>query len=336
MDPNIENQDRFYRRGLVLGLTMAEIMVLTLFALLLALAAAMAKKDAIIKDYSQLRETFAAIVAGDKSGMTATDVLKAIQRQKTEIADLHAEVDRLRDYEQKAKLAEDVFQELRRGGIDKPDTPEGIRSLGDKLKIAREAMNTAKAAGANLSEGDVADRLRLANTVMEAAKTRDGAKPDPQRITELIKGAQDADRRYRDLLGQNKNLEGQLNSLTAGKGGQLPPCWASADTGKAEYIFDVTINSTGLIVSSNAAKPEMQYRAAQYAELPISMIQFDKELSESEFRQETDAIRRWGDGQEQQCRFFVRLIDATKPDEKATFKRLMLTTGEGFYYWLVR
>lgn len=78
----------------------------------------------------------------------------------------------------------------------------------------------------------------------------------------------------------------------------------------------------------------MQYRSAQYAELPISMIHFDTELSESEFRQETEAVRRWGDEQEQKCRFFVRLIDATKPNEKATFKRLMLTTEDSFYIWL--
>ncbi len=312
---------------------MAEIMVLMLFALLLALAAAMAKKESIIRDYYQLRETFSEIMAGNKSDMTAEDVLNEIQRQKTEIANLHAEVDRQHDIEQKTKLAEDVFQELRRGGVESPETPEGIRDLGDKLKIAREVISAAKATGTNASPKDVADRLELANTVIEAAKGKDSAKPDPEHVTEIFKNAQEADRRYHDLLGQNRNLQSQL--LAAGKGTELPPCWASAETGKPEYIFDVTINSTGLIISSNAARPEMQYRAAQYAELPISMIQFDMELSESNFRQETEAIRRWGDEQEQRCRFFVRLIDATRPDEKATFKHLMLTTGESFYYWLV-
>lgn len=42
-------QDKPYRRGLVLGLTLAEIMVLLIFVLLMALSAALANRDRIIK-----------------------------------------------------------------------------------------------------------------------------------------------------------------------------------------------------------------------------------------------------------------------------------------------
>lgn len=46
-------QDKSYRRGLVLGLTIAEIMILLIFVLLMALAAAMAKRDETIQALDQ-------------------------------------------------------------------------------------------------------------------------------------------------------------------------------------------------------------------------------------------------------------------------------------------
>ena len=42
-------QDRTYRRGLVLGLTMAEVMILLIFVLLMALAAALSKREKALK-----------------------------------------------------------------------------------------------------------------------------------------------------------------------------------------------------------------------------------------------------------------------------------------------
>ena len=45
MDADISAQDRFYRRGMVLGFTLAEIMVLIIFALLLATSWHLAAKD---------------------------------------------------------------------------------------------------------------------------------------------------------------------------------------------------------------------------------------------------------------------------------------------------
>jgi len=285
-------------------------MVLTVFALLLAVGATLAKRDAAIRDYHRLRETFAAILSDNPSDVTAADVLKEIERQKSEIAALRSELKGVRQYQEKAKLAEDVFQELRRGGVNRPDTPEGMTDLRNRLQIAKEAVAEAEKAGAS--------------------------PPSAASVAKLLRSARGADQRYKDLLGQNRNLEAQLSAATGGKGGELPPCWASPQTGKAEYIFDVTITSTGLIVSNNASQPEMAHRSEQYQELPISMIQFGTVLSPDVFRRETAPIRQWGDAQDQKCRFYVRLIDHTKPDEKAVFKRLMLTTGDSFYYYLVR
>jgi outer membrane protein OmpA-like peptidoglycan-associated protein len=50
MDANINTQQRFYRRGLVLGFTMAEITVMVIFALLLAVAALLKVREDKIRD----------------------------------------------------------------------------------------------------------------------------------------------------------------------------------------------------------------------------------------------------------------------------------------------
>src|SRR5262245_38997148 len=49
MDANINTQQRFYRRGLVLGLTMAEITVMVVFALLLSFAVLLKNREDKIK-----------------------------------------------------------------------------------------------------------------------------------------------------------------------------------------------------------------------------------------------------------------------------------------------
>lgn len=325
MDPNVQQHDRFYRRGLVLGITMAEVMVLILFALLLALAAALAKKDVLIREYRALRERFVTV--------SPDDVFRELGRQKQEIDKLSTENSRLTVYEQKAREAESVFQELRRSGISKPESAEGLKEIADKQRIANEAIEAAKKAGIEPNASDIANMLEIANAVM-AASGGSGTTPDTQQISQLLKDARTAEQRYRDTLGQNRYLAGQLAAATGGKG-QLPPCWPSAETGKAEYIFDVTITSTGMVIANNTSKPEMAHRADQYTNLPISMIHFNSEISPIEFRRQTQPIRQWGDEQEQKCKFYVRLIDQTKAEEKVLFKRLMLTTGENFYYWLV-
>ena len=48
---NVAAQESFYRRGLVLGFTMAEVVILIVFALLLTLAAIVVYKDGIIAEW---------------------------------------------------------------------------------------------------------------------------------------------------------------------------------------------------------------------------------------------------------------------------------------------
>jgi flagellar motor protein MotB len=113
-------QDGSYRRGLVLGLTMAEIMILLIFVLLMALGAALQRRD----------NTIDALNAGGGARL-----INALQNAYPE-----------------AKNSDDYFKELVRAIETRKEVEEagvdgGKRSLLADAKIGRDTREAAKAAG---------------------------------------------------------------------------------------------------------------------------------------------------------------------------------------------
>lgn len=103
----VRGQDNAYRRGLVLGLTMAEIMVLVLFLLLLALAASFAKYSASAKKLDEFESALRKAEI-EPNVTTVTDVIETIKRRKDE---LDAQRQRLRELAAKERDA-DRFREI--------------------------------------------------------------------------------------------------------------------------------------------------------------------------------------------------------------------------------
>lgn len=114
-------QDKSYRRGLVLGLTMAEVMILLIFVLLMALAAALQKRDDRIR-------------AMDDGG--ASRLVEAIQRA----------------YPQ-AKHSDDYFKELTRAiearqQLERVGPEGGRRQMLADAQVGRRVREAAAASGA--------------------------------------------------------------------------------------------------------------------------------------------------------------------------------------------
>ena len=136
-----------------------------------------------------------------------------------------------------------------------------------------------------------------------------------QRLASISSCASEKDR----LHGEVVNLEHKL--LSAGQGTQLPPCWTTPD-GKPEYIFNVTLTSTGLLVHDN------QYHHAEETQL-IGALPFDTEIDQQTFLHDSEGLYDWG--KSHQCGFFVRVFDATKPSEKAVYKERLQIVEAHFY-----
>jgi flagellar motor protein MotB len=147
-------QDKTYRRGLILGLTMAEVMILLIFVLLMALAAALANREE-------------RIVALDQGG--ASRLVEALQ---------HA-------YPQ-AHSGDDYFKELVRAidarrTIESSAPEEARQTLLADAEIGRQAREAAGAAGVRNPEEARRNLLtdaetgRRAREAAQAAGARDPA-----------------------------------------------------------------------------------------------------------------------------------------------------------------
>ena len=60
-------------------------------------------------------------------------------------------------------------------------------------------------------------------------------------------------------------------------------------------------------------------------------VQFNQPLTDSDFLDETRQFYDFGTKQHPECRFFVRVNDRTGPQDKSTFKELLLTVEQNFY-----
>jgi flagellar motor protein MotB len=113
-------QDKSYRRGLVLGLTIAEIMILLIFVLLMMLASALANREERIRLI-------------DKGG--ASRLVEELQRAYPA-----------------AKTQDDYFKELKRAidtrkAVEEAGSEKAGKDLIDDAAIGREARETAAQAG---------------------------------------------------------------------------------------------------------------------------------------------------------------------------------------------
>lgn len=148
-DAKVLSQDRAYRRGLVLGLTMAEIMVLILFALLLLLAAALGplkndivKKEDIINARDEriivLENLLGDILRGNRSGITIDDIVQQIKRQEGNIAKLQAEIERLKPYEDGGEALKTIVQEISRNAKEKPTTQQIVDRITQVAQLIKD------------------------------------------------------------------------------------------------------------------------------------------------------------------------------------------------------
>lgn len=112
-----------------------------------------------------------------------------------------------------------------------------------------------------------------------------------------------------------------------GQGTERPACWTDSETGRPQYIFDVALKSNSLLLRSN----DLPQRRGEQVTLPISAIKFDKNVRFQEFRQMTLALFTWGENEG--CRFFVRVFDVTELHEKGQYKLALGTVGEHSYYY---
>ena len=333
-----ELDDRSYRRGLILGLTMAEVMVLVLFALLLIWMVGLRDRnretEALRNENEKLRienkelelkaaelvELKKAIAANPNSPNNIDELFRELTVAKEDAAQLHAQL-------QSRDLVAKAMSSLGYSLHDEKAASDAIRDITAKLNIASSVLKNAKAhpSKEGIEESEIAATLghlaQIEATLSSKGKDMKSAAED---CANALTREAECSTRLNTLNGRLMNAEQQLAS--SGRGTEKPACWAD-QTGKPEYIFDVALKSHSIVVRDNA----LPNRRSEEAALPIDKIVFEADLGQEDFRRQTRALFDWSE--KEKCRFFVKVFDLTAAYEKDIYKRQLRTVGEHFYYY---
>lgn len=296
--PQILIQSKAYRRGLVLGLTMAEIMVLVLFALLLILTSTYGGLQKELRSQRERLEGFAALedrmsdlVRDNPKGVTVTDIIQEIKRQQDTVESLNAKIADLKANERNAEALETVIREITREKGQRP-TPQQI---ANKLEEAANLISVIKDISPEGEEmptpSPIANRLAT--------------------VAQLIKENE-------TVRGQNIQLGRQLKA--SGKGNEFPSCWVTAD-GKPESIYKLMISETGITVIDR----DLPHRSNDKEQLPILSVPYNISLPSYEFKQYLEPLYHWSIAHN--CRFYVILSSS-----ELSAPIHLVNLANGFFY----
>ena len=325
---DIGRQQAQYRRGLVLGFTVAETMLLILFALMLALGFVLMKRDrelsALTGEIYTLREkaqflaakleVFQVIAKGGPTDEFFHELVRARALQAT----LTARAAQLAERERAAAKLEAVIGAVA-GAPDQRRRVAELAALGARVQgeIDRLSSKAAKAdAFALVPEG-----IALAQASQAAGDTPGEAR---QRLADAATGA----RENATLKGQIVTLHRDLASV--GRGGDFPPCWVTAG-GEIQFLLRITLNGGDSLSVADITPPE---RLADRRALPLNGALFAGQVSRRMFLMDTQAL--YDESRAKGCRYYVIVSDRTGPTQKDLYKTLLFTVEAHFYKVILR
>lgn len=350
IDGPTSSQDASYRRGVVLGLTLGEAVLLLLFCLLLILAVPLIQqaeqnralraeidrielvRDAVVSERDRVRNELATLQEIARRFELANPG-RGIEDITKEYALL---LNRIRDLEQQLAAREkaaEAFNQIAKAMQDgKPDRlpvneAEAVKQILEERELSKAIADVVAEITAtpvsNPRKQDVLASLRQMGLDTKKAQLVDVKQNELiERVSKAEVELARAQVELANTLGQMENLRKQLRD--GGRGVEAVPCWSKPD-GKPDYIFDVALTSKGLILRDR----KLPHRADEQKGLPLEAIEFDSEVSTRRFLTMTQALYNWSTKKE--CRFFVRAFDKTSETEKAVYKQHLRIVDTHFY-----
>ncbi len=345
-------RDADYRRGVILGLTMGEAILLLLFCLLLALALPLVKEvkdrkvlerdiEVASKRVEELDQTNRALtevvrkLRESAGGKGIDDITKEYVVMKTQLERAGKKMALL---EQKGVAFDFIAQQT--SGEKPPPTPEGAMDVAKAIASKVSAYHQIRDALPTSSTGqpanqDPAQVKEAVTGLMEKGRQAELSNLGNQALVAQVRQAEarvketeaqlvQRDRDLANTSGQLQNLRRQMRA--GGRGVEKVPCWATEE-GRSENIFDVALTSNGLIVRDR----KLPQRQEEQKKLPLEGMVFDHEVSSEKLLSMTLPLFQWSEVHE--CRFFVRAFDLTAATEKGIYKRRLRIVGDRFYIY---
>lgn len=332
------NESGAYQRGVVLGLTLAELLLLLLFLLLLVMSSILFRRQEEQRELQDrfnnaeverqaFRQAFSEqfeITLGSEIAENIAAPLTAEQLEEplARLSEMSSENAALRT---ELEAAQSELTQIREG---LPITEQEASALRQE-----NAFLNAQLAALEEQLGNVEELVAQANAV------------DPERnAADVLQAAMTA---YDDLSEEGRLLPDQLSACLAertnlgsqlaytqaqcGREGDLPPC-VYRDDGSIAYSYNVVLSQDGITVGRG---DEGSFRSIPWV-ATLSDPRMDQPISLGEFLNSTrahfDASRR----QDPECRFFVRIYDRMGDASRQEFLDQYIGVQNHFYHLLLR
>jgi flagellar motor protein MotB len=175
MSETIGRQTASYRQGLVLGLTMAEIMILLVFCMLIAVGVALANQHARLDDAMLRLRQVQAAAAADKA-MVETIKSNARLAELLDKAEGAASQVEINEFWRKLVESNDIVVGMERRGVSRAALKEESNDLAKLHRLLIEGTDPSK----------IARAVALASAIDHADPARTVASLTPQQMAALI------------------------------------------------------------------------------------------------------------------------------------------------------
>jgi hypothetical protein len=281
------------RKSFVVSVTLTELMFLLFFLLLLA---------AVYRLVHMERDLVAA-----KAALSSAEAKASALRERTEVAKAALSPSQV--------LSDEEFIELIRDAVVVSGGQERDRLGALKSRLAEMESIVSEKERAHAEASARAEQLERE---LSALKSKDP--------NSAVAGLAKCEDLTSNLRGQVANCQNRL-----GKGGMdHPPCWADRDTGRIEYLLDVTMADDG--VSAAPAWPA--HRASEALALPGIGALTEGKRDPQSFSSLGQPVLAWSNQQDPVCRHYVRILDRTSSVE--LHKRARFAIESVFYKYEVR
>lgn len=328
-----------YRRGVLLGMTMAEIMILLLFCILMAFVLRLEAfteqeekseslevlQDFIVDQGGDISETWEAVqAAASIIAVVGSDGLQEVAEKIEEGSDKPpaAVVDSL---VQGAELYQELVEQIAEELGDDPteaEVSEAIENALEHQKIA-QAINKLEeaAAEAGIPPEEIEDFLdkQLAKAeIAEEYSEQDLVDALADKEQEIKQAEARADRLDRALVSAKEQLSGK------GLGLVYPSCFVGKNK-SIQYIYDVYFDESRVRLEPI---PVDGYEE-EIAELPFDGVSTSVEVPIDQYVEETEPLFLWSE--QNNCRFFVKIYDQTAAQNKDRYKFMKRRIEYSFY-----
>ena len=312
------------RRSFFFGTTLSEIGFILFFALLifafyqhqkdlLDLEVLEAENEALGVSLESQQDAFSRI--NERLQFASDEERKTFFDELVPVLELQARFDAL---EKESTARDALLSEL-------TEIQDLIADISENRDGAAEEMRDALRLKEGLEQAFGPANARSPELVSEAIKARDVIEKFNERTADRITDADSLAQRLDDSL-LARDLEGQVRNLAGRLGGRdLPPCWAHRETGNIEYLFDIVITDSELLLTS--AAPD--YRRQEFDALINTDRLTQERISLNTF--ETLAAPILALTNDQDCRHYVRITDRSESSYKFT-----LTIEDYFYKFVNR